>query len=100
MSGSVALKTCRCEGLRHLEKSRKSRTEGRTKKHAQNKSLSLPYLSQYCLASGPRLRATMPERVAALSKHSITTVCSESSLACALMASDSSSNRQMLLEII
>ena len=75
------------------------RTEGGTKKHAPDEHLSLLYVAQCCLASGPRMGA-LPERAAALSKHPTTAARSESSLAWVLMASDFSSNRQMLLEII
>lgn len=98
MSGSTALKTCPCEGFRHQE--RRAGSQGRKVK-PRNMPKPLPAVCRPVPPGfWPQVGRTVPERAAALSKHSATTVCSESSLACALMASDSSSNQQMLLEII
>lgn len=80
-------KTCYCEGFSHPEK-----------QEAKDRR-SCPCCDHLDTAwhLGPWLRVAMPERAAALSKHSLTTmtVCCESSLACALIpgAGASSSHR-------
>ena len=99
MSGSVVLKTCPCEGFRLQERRIGCQGQKVEARNMPKTSTSPCCIAQCCLASGPRLGG-LPERAAALSKHPTTTVRSESSLAWVLMASDFSSNRQMLLEII